>query len=286
MSAQAVAERPLVFACEGAQCLAILHRPPAARRTGVLVVVGGPQYRVGAHRSFVTLARALADDGVAVFRFDYRGLGDSEGEDPGFEALGPDIAAAIDAFQAAAPEVERVVLWGLCDGATAAALFAASEPRVAGMVLLNPWVHEEAAYDEVLLKHYYTRRAVSREFWGKLLRGRVRLLDFPKLLFTVAKRRLGTRGDRAAGGSLATWLVDALCRFRGPLLLITSGHDLTAKEFAEETAKDERWRDLVAASRLTPVHLAEADHTFSEPGTLEAMITATRDWLARLDHSS
>ena len=285
MSTDSLPERPLVYACADTPCLAILHHPPAVRRTGVLIVVGGPQYRVGAHRSFVTLARALADDGFAVFRFDYRGLGDSDGTDPGFEALGPDIAAAIDAFRSAAPAVEQVVLWGLCDGATAAAFHAADDPRVAGVVLLNPWVHEEAAYDRVLLKHYYSRRALSRDFWRKLMRGRVRILDFPRLLFTVAKRRLGA-GARTAGDSLAARLIDALRRFPGPLLLITSGHDLTATEFAEEVGKDQRWPELVAAPRLTPVHLAAADHTFSEPGTLDAMIAATRDWLERLDHSS
>jgi alpha/beta superfamily hydrolase len=45
----------------------------------VLVIVGGPQYRAGSHRQFTLLARSLAEQGFAVLRFDYRGMGDSTG---------------------------------------------------------------------------------------------------------------------------------------------------------------------------------------------------------------
>ena len=57
------------------------HTDPAACAgpRGVLIVTGGPQYRAGSHRQFVLLARFLAARGMAVLRFDYRGMGDSEG---------------------------------------------------------------------------------------------------------------------------------------------------------------------------------------------------------------
>ena len=48
-------------------------------------MVGGPQYRVGSHRQFTLMARAFAAAGYPVLRFDYRGIGDSEGESRGFE---------------------------------------------------------------------------------------------------------------------------------------------------------------------------------------------------------
>ena len=79
-------------------------------------MVGGPQYRVGSHRQFVLLARDLAADGFPVFRFDYRGMGDSEGEFRGFEHVEDDIAAAVEAFRSASPGLREIVLWGLCDG--------------------------------------------------------------------------------------------------------------------------------------------------------------------------
>ena len=57
-------EQTLVFECAGEQLLGVAHRGKAS--TGVLVVVGGPQYRVGSHRQFVLMARDLAKAGYPV----------------------------------------------------------------------------------------------------------------------------------------------------------------------------------------------------------------------------
>ena len=70
-------EFPVVFSCGGDQLVGMVH--PAAARLGVVIVVGGPQYRVGSHRQFVLMARDLAREGYPVLRFDYRGMGDSDG---------------------------------------------------------------------------------------------------------------------------------------------------------------------------------------------------------------
>jgi len=53
-------ERFLTFDCDGDACIGVLAtgRAPGAARTGVVIVVGGPQYRVGSHRQFTLLARA------------------------------------------------------------------------------------------------------------------------------------------------------------------------------------------------------------------------------------
>jgi alpha/beta superfamily hydrolase len=90
---------------------------------GVLVVVGGPQYRVGSHRQFLLLSRRLASEGYPVMRFDYRGMGDGGGAMRSFEDVSADIGAAIEAFQRRCPSVRRIVLWGLCDAASAALLY-------------------------------------------------------------------------------------------------------------------------------------------------------------------
>ena len=113
-------EQAIGFDCRGERLVAVLHPGADDARRGVVIVVGGPQYRVGSHRQFVMLARHLARAGVPVLRFDYRGMGDSEGSHPGFEHVGPDIEAAIDLLCARAPSVREIILWTLCDAASAA----------------------------------------------------------------------------------------------------------------------------------------------------------------------
>lgn len=70
----------LTFDCGGATLVGILEIPQRPARVGVVVVVGGPQYRVGSHRQFVLFGRALAHAGYPVLRFDCTGMGDSGGE--------------------------------------------------------------------------------------------------------------------------------------------------------------------------------------------------------------
>ncbi len=105
-------EQAVRFACQGEELVGILGRPAAPRALGVVIVVGGPQYRTGSHRQFTLLARHLLQEGFAVLRFDCRGMGDSGGEFPGFEHISADIAAAVDTLCEHIPAVRRVVLWG------------------------------------------------------------------------------------------------------------------------------------------------------------------------------
>ena len=72
-------ENAIRFDCNGAPLVGILHKPERRTKRGILIAVaGGPQYRVGGHRQLVLWARRMAAEGYAVFRFDYRGWGDSD----------------------------------------------------------------------------------------------------------------------------------------------------------------------------------------------------------------
>ena len=158
MSNAASVEDTLTFDCVGDRLLGIVSRPAtgadadaysdtqavhsAPQELGVVIVVGGPQYRAGSHRGFVLLARHLASLGLTVLRFDVRGMGDSEGKLHDFLAVDADVDAAIAALLRHSPQLRRVALWGLCDGASAALLYLQRQPdpRVAALCLLNPWV--------------------------------------------------------------------------------------------------------------------------------------------------
>ncbi|MBK5912973.1 hydrolase 1, exosortase A system-associated [Rhodocyclus purpureus] len=285
-------EQPLVFRCGGDELLGIVALPEQAATTAVVIVVGGPQYRVGSHRQFRLLAAALATAGYPVLRFDYRGMGDSSGERRDFTQVNEDIGAAIDALCAACPQTRRVVLWGLCDAASASLLYldASGDPRVGGLVLLNPWVRSPATQALTRVKHYYGQRLLQAAFWRKLLSGQLAvgkaLAGFLGNLRRARRRAGAAEGEGADAGAAHSFqqgMRRGLRNFPGETLLLLSGKDYTAREFVEMTSADAEWSALLARAGVTRVELADADHTFSSARWRGEVEAHSRDWLASLE---
>jgi exosortase A-associated hydrolase 1 len=280
-----ITEQALVFPCEGEELLGILSRsaaPPKPETTAVIVIVGGPQYRAGSHRQFVLLARALASAGYPVLRFDYRGMGDSSGALRDFNHVQPDVGAAIDALQQHLPQVRNVVLWGLCDGASAALLYCHErrDPRVTGLCLLNPWVRSTVSLARTHVKHYYTQRLMERAFWVKLLSGKVAWSALSGLARNL--RVAFGRGSSSTAASQKPYqerMALAWRDFSGSLLLLLSGEDYTAKEFIEFIGIDGAWANALAHPRLKRHDLAGADHTFSDAASRVLVENLTLEWL-------
>ncbi len=280
-----VAEKALIFLCEGEEMLGILSRrdqPAKPETTGVVVIVGGPQYRAGSHRQFVLLARALAAAGYPVLRFDYRGMGDSSGPLRDFNHVQADVGAAIAALQQHAPQVRKVVLWGLCDAASAALLYwhETRDPRIDGLCLLNPWVRSTASLARTHVKHYYTQRLRERAFWAKLFSGKVAW----GALSGLAKNMRLAFGGATASAAMAhkpyqDRMASAWHGFGGRVLLLLSGEDYTAKEFIEYIGTDAAWADALKHPRLARQDLAGADHTFSDARSRTLVENLTLEWL-------
>lgn len=109
---------------------------------GVLLLSGcGPQDRdasIAGYRPFAALAAGLADAGLAVLRWDDRGVGGSDGDYHaiGAEELVGDLFRAIDAIAARLP-ARPLALAGHSQGAIIAARAAGRWPgRIDGLVLL------------------------------------------------------------------------------------------------------------------------------------------------------
>lgn len=273
-------EVPVVFDCAGEQLIGIAAAPGNPSSVGLLIVVGGPQYRVGSHRQFVHLARFLATEGFPSFRFDFRGMGDSSGLARSFEDVEADIHAAARAFRDIQPGVKRLVVFGLCDGGSAALMAAANIENLAGLIIANPWVRQGDSLNQAVVRHYYRQRLFSAEFWKKLSSGKLPIAAAAAEFF----RRVSKVLSGAAGGDdeVAEDFVDRMRRgWQLPTrrLLLMSGQDLTAREFDDLRSRDARWRDPQASSRSVEVALPGADHTFSQGRWRDEMHAQCRDFL-------
>ncbi|WP_306519025.1 hydrolase 1, exosortase A system-associated [Rheinheimera sp.] len=241
---------------------------PGSASTGLLLVVGGPQYRVGSHRQFVKLCRALATANIPSLRFDVSGMGDSGGEAHGFYQQQQDIQAAIDAFFQQQPQLKSVVLWGLCDGASAILLSLRhiKDPRIQGLVLLNPWVRQQQSYAKTMLKHYYWQRLSDKTLWLKILRGEFAFMASLKDLFSNVKKSAAITPaaalvEQSNEQNYVSHMQQSWGCFQGKVCVITSGNDLTAQEFLDLCGSESSWQQLL--QQADHLHIHAANHTFS-----------------------
>lgn len=253
-------EQALTFTVDDQELLAISHRGSEKNNVGVLIIVGGPQYRVGSHRQFVQLSRSLASNGVSSMRFDYTGMGDSYGDKKEFETICDDIKAATDAFLKSQPHLKKVAIWGLCDAASAALMYGHKDERIHSLVLLNPWLRSEQAMGKTMVKYYYLQRLLSKDFWKKLFSGKVNVATSARDAKGFVKDSIAN--DKADVGSYQTRMLSGLQAFQGKVCLILSDEDLTAREFDQQTKGNKSWKKL--REKSNEIHrLVGADHTFS-----------------------
>jgi exosortase A-associated hydrolase 1 len=262
--------RLLTVECEGALLGATLDEGVGApRAAGLLMVTGGTQTRIGSHRMYERLARQLTAAGYASLRFDRRGVGDSEGEDPGFRRSGADIAAAAAALRKEAPQVDKIFGLGLCDGATALALHGAAA-GLDGIILVNPWLVEAEAGTPApaAVRSHYRDRLLSLEGWKKLATGAV---DWRKLAAGLR------RSTATAGAPLAAEAAAAMRAERLPCAVILAERDATAIA-ARHELKRRDFKGLIHFLQTVP----SDSHTFARPGDSGALFGATLAFLRRL----
>ena len=266
----------MAFEVAGETHIGILHTAIEGR-VGVVIVVGGPQYRVGSHRLFVELARSLAAHGVAVLRFDLQGMGDSSGAEKPFWQRMDEIEAAI-ALLRQKTSVCKVALLGLCDAASASMIYA-QRNEVDGLMLLNPWVRNDQSESKARLKHYYLRRLLDKQFWRKVVSGRFHffhsLLNFVFHIKTSVKKPLNDDDYRSA-------MLAGMQAFTGKACIVLSGHDLVAREFQDLVSAHPRWAQRLAQSNIEMHHVLDADHTFASRQWKRALCDRLVAWCQAL----
>lgn len=136
-----ILETPCQFG-PASSLLGMLTQPAqggAVPATAVVLFNAGVIPRFGPRRINVKLARAMAEAGQAVLRFDLSGLGDSPhqggGSDFRTQAV-QDIGAAMDHLSQTLG-IQRFVLIGICSGAIHAFWAAQADPRVVGLMMID-----------------------------------------------------------------------------------------------------------------------------------------------------
>lgn len=163
-----VRERPVRFGRHG-NLVGVITEPSTGGplNSSVILLNAGIIHRVGPSRFAVEMARGLAGEGHRVLRFDLSGIGDSELV-PG-EKLEETVRLDIlDAVDLVAPEDGmNTTLVGLCSGADNAFAVAGDDPRITGLVLIDPTIHRTLGF--------YSRRVLERVvtpiFWWKVVSG-------------------------------------------------------------------------------------------------------------------
>jgi exosortase A-associated hydrolase 1 len=257
------------FPCEGALLAATLDMPGGTPAdTALLIVTGGTEVRIGAHGGLARLAAAIAAGGYPTLRFDRRGVGDSEGADPGFAESGPDIAAAARHLRALCPNVTRLVGFGLCDGATALALHHRAA-GLDGLILANPWVVEPQAGlpPPAAIRRRYLDRLLSLSGWRRLLTGG---MNYGAALRGL--RSLARKPERGLAGAVAT----ALARGEQPVTFVLASGDATAIAFADAWRSD-GFAGVRGRGDARLIEIASRSHSFAsgdDPDRLAAICLA------------
>jgi exosortase A-associated hydrolase 1 len=257
-------QRALRFNCNGSSLVGIIDVPERPLQRGLLVLADGGGYRVGSHRQFTLLSRALAQRGIPVLRFDRRGMGDSEGEPRAGDAIDDDVRAALKEFFIHMPEMKETVILGLGDAAAGAALYAPQDERVSGLVLLNPQVRKPRG--EESLGHHYLARLGEVAFWKRVAAGKVDIAASAAALRQNVRQ--AANGRRSA---LPKRLAASLGGFKGHVLVVLGSADPTAREAARLLARHH--------VRCKQVEIAGAGHAFASREWRDQVAATSANWL-------
>jgi pimeloyl-ACP methyl ester carboxylesterase len=249
---------------------------PSTAKPSVIMLNAGVLHRVGPRRLHVILARALATRGFSTCRLDLSGIGDSRAvaNHGSFrESAVADTRMTMDQLTYETG-VQRFVLFGLCSGADNALATAAVDPRVVGLVLIDP-------------PTYATLRAHARKYLRRAARSGL-LAGVIAAAAAVARpivRRLRRRpqSDASSGGRQPPpkadyrKLLNDLSGRGANILSIYSG--AMRERYNHREQLFELFPEL--RGRTEVEYFGEADHVFTEVSAQARLMETVIGWLAR-----
>ena len=253
--------------------------PASANRPAIVILNTGIIHRVGHHRMFVTMSRALGAVGYTVLRFDFSGIGDSSPRYDGLslvDACMAEIREALDWLERDGA-ASRMILIGLWSGADHAVLYGHTDPRIVGLVLMDPSIPPTLRY----YVHYIGRRLRRLRSWFNVLSGRSRTLRMlMRHMLPIAQRYpLQNRVPRQTIERHYRNSVD-------------SGIEILAI-FTEETTRQTYREQMIEAlpnvsfgDRLTLEFFPGSDHTFALESDRSRLIQLILQWVSAVSKTA
>jgi pimeloyl-ACP methyl ester carboxylesterase len=262
--------------------VSIITRPTTADaidRPAVVILNTGIIHRVGHHRMYVTLSRTLARRGYTVVRFDFSGIGDSAPSEDRMAPLAACLAEVKEVLDSIAQthKFTRFVLVGLCSGADHAIMYGSNDPRVVGLVLMDPTLPPTPRY----YFHYVTQRLLNPRNWLSVVTGRSGLM---RLAATQVRRQVQVKKNASEeltlqnlqfSPQLAQSYRTASMRSVNMLAVFTS---VSVRHTYQRQILD-AFPEAGAAGRLRLEYFPDSDHLFSTPNARDRLYHVIEDWL-------
>ena len=293
----------------GLRLFGVLHTPASGSTDlAVILLSPGVKMRVGPQGLYRRMTDELVRVGITVLRFDFFGLGDSEGtlkeellrDVYNHIEVGRFVDDTIDAMDWMETHygTKRFILSGLCGGAITGLLAGGRDSRVAGLLGLGiTAVLAASSADASLYMTSGQLEATRRKYIGRLINPKawMRLLTLKsdyRLIWRFLSEPVRRRFTRAApveavppekdnANPLFPPAFFNMLSTKRPMLLVFGGTDRLQWEFEEKFVARHRQR-LAALPPLYDVHIIDgANHVLSLREWQNELIDVSTRWLEK-----
>jgi pimeloyl-ACP methyl ester carboxylesterase len=248
-----------------------------------VILNSGIIHRVGHHRMYVALARALAHAGYQVLRFDLSGIGDSDSREDGLsplESVLADMREAVD-WLVTARRAQNIILVGLCSGADHSLVYGISDPRVRGLVLLDPSIPPSLEY----YLRYYLHHLARPRSWINVATGRGRSWWRLRKFLGVPREEAWARhrldlSNPAIRAFLQDAYKQAMDRGMQCLAVFTSG---VADQHNYRRQILDAFPTVPFTGRLRLEYFAGCDHVFTSEAERKRLFGIVTEWTQATD---
>jgi pimeloyl-ACP methyl ester carboxylesterase len=259
----------------------IVARPSdgAGDLPAIVILNTGIVHRVGHHRMYVGMSRQLASAGHTVVRFDFSGIGDSVSRHDDLSPVRACLSEIKEVLDGIADNygVRRFVLVGLCSGADYAVLYGRGDPRVEGLVLMDPTLPPTARY----YFHYVMQRFANLRSWFSVATGRSGLLHLvaSHLLSQVEPKATDTERLALQDLQFSPYLAQCYRAVaeRGVRMLAVFTSVSVRHTYHKQIL--DSFPEAAAGGALRLEYFPESDHVFSTPSARKRLSRLIESWL-------